>query len=133
MTLLEVAHNLIERGSVGMLVARSNLPVELSGIYQPEVVQGPPRHLFARGGTTGRVDLTRTANTVTAATRGVAAFTLLISPDQFDFSKPLKVVANGRTVFNAKVEKSLATLMKYAAVDNDRTMLFGAELHIKMD
>jgi len=118
---------------IALLVARDNLPVELSGIYQPEVVQGPPRHLFARGGTTGRVDLTRTANTVTAATRGVAAFTLLISPDQFDFSKPLKVVANGRTVFNAKVEKSLATLMKYAAVDNDRTMLFGAELHIKLD
>ena len=70
---------------------------------------------------------------VTATTRGVAAFTLLLSPDQFDFGKPVKVVANGRTVFDGKVEKNVRTLLKYAASDNDRTMLFGAELHIKLD
>ena len=80
----------------------------------------------------GRVDLTRAGNTVTAATRGVAAFTLLVSPDQFDFAKPVKVVVNGRTVFNGKVQKSLATLLKYAAADNDRTMLFGAEIHVEL-
>ena len=118
--------------TITLLVARSNLPVELRGVYQPQIVQGPPKHLFARGGTTGRVDVTRAGNTVAAATRGVAAFTLLLSPDQFDFAKPIKVVANGRTVFNAKVEESVATLMKYAAVDNDRTMLFAAELHIRL-
>jgi hypothetical protein len=118
---------------IDLLVARANLPVELSGVYQPAIVQGPPRHLFGRGGTTGRVDVTRTGNTVTATTRGVAAFTLLISPDQFDLSRPVHVTANGRTVFNGKVEKNVATLMKYAAVDNDRTMLFAAELHVKLD
>jgi len=118
--------------TITLLVARSNLPVELRGVYQPQIVEGPPKHLFARGGTTGRVDLTRAGNTVTAATRGVAAFTLLLSPDQFDFAKPIRVVANGRTVFTAKVEKSVATLMKYAAVDNDRTMLFGAEVRIDL-
>ncbi|HXI28499.1 MAG TPA: hypothetical protein VNG89_08755, partial [Vicinamibacterales bacterium] len=111
---------------------RANLPVELSGIYQPQIVQGPPKHLFARGGTSGRVDLTRAGNTVTASTRGVAAFTLLVSPDQFDVAKPIKVVANGRTVFNGKVEKKLATLLKYAAADNDRTMLFAGEIHVDL-
>jgi hypothetical protein len=70
---------------------------------------------------------------VEAVTRGVKAFTLLLSPDQFDFSKPLKVIANGRTVFEGKIEKDLKTLLKYAAADNDRTMLFGAELHITLD
>jgi hypothetical protein len=55
-----------------------------------------------------------------------------VSPDQFDFAKPVKVVANGRTVFNGKVQKTLAALLKYAAADNDRTMLFGAELHIDL-
>jgi poly(3-hydroxybutyrate) depolymerase len=118
---------------IDLVVARDNLPVELSGIYQPQIVQGPPRHLFGRGGSTGRVDLVRARNTVTATTRGVAEFTLLVSPEQFDFAKPLKVVANGRTVFDAKLEKSLVTLLKYAAVDNDRTILFGAELRIKLD
>ena len=67
----------------------------------------PPRHLFARGAQAGRVDSTRAGNTVTAATRGVAAFTLLVSPAQFDFSKPVKVVVNGRTTFDGKVEKTV--------------------------
>ena len=58
---------------------------------------------------------------------------MLLSPDQFDFSKAVKVVANGRTVFEGKVETNVRTLLKYAASDNDRTMLFAAELHIKLD
>ena len=118
---------------VTLLVVRDNLPVELEGIYQPQIVETPPRHLFARAGAAGRVDLARAGNVITAATRGVAAFTLLLSPDQFDFGKPVRVVANGRTVFDGKIEKSVRTLLKYAASDNDRTMLFGAELHIKLD
>ena len=119
--------------TIDLVVARNNLPVELSGVYQPQIVQGPPRHLFGRGGSTGRVDLVRAGNTVTAATRGVAAFTLLLSPDQFDFGNPVKVVANGRAVFDGKVEKNVRTLLKFAASDNDRTMLFGAELRLKLD
>jgi len=117
---------------IDLLVARENQPVELSGIYQPQIVPSPPRHLFARVAPSGRVDLVRAGNTVTATTRGVAAFTLLLSPDQFDFGKPVRVVANGRTVFEGKVEKSVRTLLKFAAADNDRTMLFGAELHLDL-
>jgi hypothetical protein len=118
---------------ITLMVVRDNLPVELSGVYRPQIVETPPKHLFARTGTEGRVDITQSGNVITAATRGVAAFTLLLSPDQFDFSKPVKVVANGRTVFEGKVEKNVKTLLKYAALDNDRTMLFGAELHVKVD
>jgi hypothetical protein len=118
---------------IALLVARDNAPVDLEGVYQPQIVETAPKHLFARGGASGRVDLARVGNVITAATRGVAAFTLLLSPDQFDFGKPVKVVANGKTVFDGKVEKSVRTLLKYAASDNDRTMLFGAELHIKLD
>jgi poly(3-hydroxybutyrate) depolymerase len=118
--------------TITLLVSRNNEPVELSGAYAPQVTPVPPRHLFARGAPSGRVDLTRAGNTVTAVTRGVAAFTLLLSPAQFDFAKPVKVVVNGRTGFEGKVEKSVRTLLKYAAADNDRTMLFGAELHIDL-
>ena len=116
-----------------LLVARDNAPVELTGLYQPQIVESPPKHLFARGGGSGRVDVVRAGNVVTATTRGVTAFTLLLSPDQFDFAKPVKVVANGRTVFDGKVEKNVRALLTYAASDNDRTMLFGAALHIKLD
>jgi hypothetical protein len=88
--------------------------------------------MFEHTHPSGRVDLVRTGNTVTAATRGVAEFTVLVSPDAFDLAQPLKVVANGRTVFDGRVEPSVATLLKWAARDNDRTMLFAAELHIAL-
>jgi len=91
-----------------------------------------PPSLFDKTKPSGRVDLVRTGNTVQAATSGVAAFTLLLSPEKFDFSQPVKVVANGREVFNGRVERSVQTLLKWAARDNDRTMLYGAEINIKL-
>jgi hypothetical protein len=42
------------------------------------------------------------------------------------------VVADGRTVFEGLVKKDVATLMRWAARDNDRTMLFGAELPVSV-
>ena len=117
---------------LSFLVARDNAPVEIEGAYDPQLVQMPPTQLFDRSQPSGRVDLVRSGNTVRATTRGAAAFTLLLSPDQFDFSKPVTVIANGHTVFSGRVQKDLRTLMKYAALDNDRTMLFGAELRVDL-
>jgi hypothetical protein len=34
--------------------------------------------------------------------------------------------------FEGRLEKSVATLLKWSARDNDRAMLFGAELKIKV-
>jgi poly(3-hydroxybutyrate) depolymerase len=91
-----------------------------------------PGDLFARRKAAGRVDLVRNGNTIEATTKGVSAFTLLLSPDKFDFSQPVKVVANGRAVFEGRVQRSLETLVKWAARDNDRSMLYGAELKIDL-
>ncbi len=88
--------------------------------------------IFNRAKNPGRVDLVRKGNVVEATARGVTAFTLLLSPDEFDFSKPVQVVANGREVFNGPVARDVKTLLKWAAVDNDRTMLYGAELKITL-
>ena len=88
--------------------------------------------MFEKSKTAGRVDLVRTGNTVEATTKGVTAFTLLLSPDRFDFNQPIKVTANGREVFNKRVERSVKTLLKWAERDNDRTMLYAAELNIKL-
>ncbi len=57
----------------------------------------------------------RSGNTVQASTQGVSAFTLLLSPDKFDFDQPVKVIANGREIFNARVKRSVKTLMAWAA------------------
>lgn len=106
----------------------SNLPD--ANEYGPNDFVALP--LFERHQRSGRVDLTRTGNSVEAISRGVTDFTLLISPDAFDLSKPITVTANGKTVFDAKVQSSTATLLKWAARDNDRTMLYAAEIPIKL-
>jgi poly(3-hydroxybutyrate) depolymerase len=108
-------------------------PGEATSMIDLNMMPDPdPVPLFERPKKPGRVDLVRSGNTVLATTRGVASFTLLLSPDKFDFNQPIKVVANGRTVFEGRVERNLRTLMKWAARDNDRTMLYGAELKIKL-
>ena len=78
----------------------------------------------------GRVDVTRDGNTFDAKVRDVAAFTLLLSPDAVDFSKPVTVTVNGNPAFSSTVKKDPATLLRWAARDNDRTALYGAELRI---
>jgi poly(3-hydroxybutyrate) depolymerase len=114
-----------------LVVDRGGKTIELSGRYDPSMTARVVP-LFARSGKAGRVDLVRKGNTVEATTRGVAAFTLLISPDAFDFTQPITVVADGRTVFEGRVKPDIATLLKWAARDNDRTMLFGAEVRVTL-
>jgi acetyl esterase/lipase len=98
--------------------------------FSPNELMAIP--LFERRAVSGRVDVVRTGNTVEATTRGVAAFTLLVSPDAFDLSQPIKVTSNGKVVFEGKVQPSVTTLLKWAARDNDRTMLYAAEIPIKL-
>jgi molybdopterin-dependent oxidoreductase alpha subunit len=113
-------------------------PVAGDTLMKPDLNEfsGPgPNHghdLFARALSSGRVDLTRRGNAVEMRTRGVSELTLLLSPDSFDLSQPIVVTANGRIVANQRVDRSVATLLKWAAQDNDRTMLFGAELHLTL-
>lgn len=78
----------------------------------------------------GRVDIRRSGNRFDAVVRDVRSFTLLLSPDAIDFSKDVTVTVNGRPLFNGVVKKNPATLAKWAARDNDRTVLYGAELQL---
>ncbi len=78
----------------------------------------------------GRVDVRRQGNTFDAVVRDVAAFTLLLSPDAIDFARPVVVTVNGKQVHAGIVKKDVSTLMKWAARDNDRTAIYGAELTI---
>jgi len=81
----------------------------------------------------GRVDILRRGNAFEAATHGVQGFTLLLSPDEVDFARPVTVTVNGRTAFQGRVEPSVRTLLEWAARDDDRTMLYGAALAIELD
>lgn len=88
---------------------------------------GPPR-LFPHDRPSGRMRLTRSGNRIDIESAGVERYRLLLSPDQFDFGAPVRVVENGAVRFDGRVEPSREVLLRWAAIDDDRTMLFGAEL-----
>lgn len=113
-----------------ILVRRAGEPVQLTGIPSGRSAYGDTVPLFARRRPVGRVDLMRTGNAVRATTSGVITFTVLLSPDVVDFRQPITVVVNDRVRIERVVEPSVATLLKWAAIDDDRTMLYGAELRI---
>jgi len=93
-------------------------------------IQGRRMQLFSRRRPFGRVDVTRTGNTFDAKTRGVARFTLLLSPDVVDFDQPVVVNVNGKPAFSGRVQRDIGALLRWAAHDNDRTMLYAAELKV---
>ncbi|MBK5254434.1 MAG: PDZ domain-containing protein [Vicinamibacteria bacterium] len=111
-------------------VDRKGRRLIMQGIFPP--TPKPPRReeAFKHTKPSGRVDVVRQGNTFEARTRGVTGFTLLLSPEVIDFDQQVKVVVNGRVAFEGPVERSVSTLLRYATRDNDRTMLFGAELPI---
>ncbi len=84
----------------------------------------------ASGERPARVELERHGNTVKVRTFDVRRYALLISPEDFDMARPIVVETNGRTSFRGIVSPSVATLLKWTAMDDDRTMLFAAELDI---
>jgi dienelactone hydrolase len=89
-----------------------------------------PLDLFNHRRSSGRVDIVREGNTFTARSRGTREFTILLSPDAVDFSRPVIVRVNDRTVFDGVVTRDAAVLLKWVARDDDRTRLYGAELRI---
>jgi hypothetical protein len=88
--------------------------------------------LYDRDKPSGRVDVARDGNAFDIRSSGVRELTLLLSPDVVDFAKAVVVTANGREVHRGVVTRSVATLATWAALDNDRTMLYAAELRVTM-
>jgi hypothetical protein len=93
---------------------------------------GPERQyeLFDRARPSGRVDAIRRGNTFELKTKHVRELTLLMHADEIDFDQDIEVTVNGKRAFDGKVARDVATLTKWAAKDDDRTMLYGAELKI---
>jgi len=80
----------------------------------------------------GRVVATREGNTFRLETTGVRRLRVLVSPDEIDLERPLRVEVNGRVRFDGVVTPSAEVLLRWAARDEDRTMLFAAELSIEV-
>jgi predicted esterase len=116
--------------AITFVVERGGERLTLKGTWPPLPQRGPARRLFPRRAPYGRVDVTRRGNTFEARTRGVARFTLLLSPDVVDFAAPVVVTVNGQRVQEGTVTRDVATLLTWAARDDDRTMLYGAALPV---
>lgn len=114
-----------------LTVERDGAPLQLT-LRFPATQPGGSRIAFPRRQTSGRVELRRTANTVEASTRGVRRFTLLVSADQFDLSQPIRVVVNGTEAHDAVVAPDAATLLRWATVDWDRSLLVDAEIAVEV-
>lgn len=93
--------------------------------------EGGEQRMFARVWPSGRVDAARTGNRFEVRSRGVTAFTLLLSPDAVDFSQPIVVRVNGAVAFEGVVKQDARTLLELFARDRDRTMLYTAALTVR--
>ncbi len=80
----------------------------------------------------GRVDLVREGNNIQAISDGVGSFRLLLSSEVIDFSQALTITVNNAVKFQGMLEPSLETLLSWAAKDNDRQMLYAAEILIEL-
>jgi len=78
----------------------------------------------------GFIKVKRNGNTIHVQSTNVKQFRLLISPEQFNFDKPIEVYTNGKRSFRKKLKPDAKTLLKWYWQDMDRTMLFGAEIKI---
>ena len=86
--------------------------------------------LFPRKKSFGQIEVIKTGNEIVVKTSHVKKYTLLISPEHFDLNKPVKIHTNDLLSFDGAIPKKVETLLKYNAIDNDRTMLYAAELKI---
>lgn len=80
----------------------------------------------------GFIHVTTNGNIINVTTENVEQYTLLISPEQFNFNKPITVYTNENLSFEGEIEKNIHTLLKWVSRDLDRTMLFGYELKIRL-
>lgn len=107
-------------------------PTDDSGLDDVNRFGGGGERMYARNWPSGRADAHRTGNSFDVRTRGITAFTLLLSPDVVDFTAPVVVRVNGQVVFTGPVSEDVRTLFEWHARDNDRTMLYTAALAVRV-
>jgi len=79
------------------------------------------------------VKLKTTENIIELTTKSVTKLTLLISPQKFNLELPVKIILNGKTVFEQLVKPRLNVLLKWAAKDIDTHRLYVEEIAINLE
>ena len=113
-----------------MLVHRGGSQLPLTFRLPAEPPANQVTLAFHHRANSGRIELERRGNVIDVRTQGVRRYKLLLSPQELDFELPITVLTNGRTSFEGRIELDAGTLLRWAATDQDRSMLFAAELEI---
>ena len=81
--------------------------------------------------TPGLLEVNRNGNEFRVLARGVSEFTLLLNPEEVNFSQAIQVYVNSENIFDEIVAQDKQTLLHWASKDLDRSMLFTAELKLR--
>jgi predicted esterase len=132
--LLDASQGLGWGDSMAVTFERDNIVRRIMVVLGPRPAANAthPVLAFPRPLPTGRVEVERRGNQIEVHTNGVTHYTLLLSPHQFHLDQPIRVVTNGKLSFEGVVPKSIETLVRWAARDRDRVMLYLAELKIDL-
>ena len=117
---------------IPVIVERKGNRLEKTLRFPPPPPPAKPIQAFPRSRPSGRVVAERHGNDFVVQTRGVRRFSLLLSPDEIDFDRPVSVTADGVEVFRGEVRQDTSTLLEWAVRDQDRTQLYGARLVIDL-
>ena len=87
---------------------------------------------FKRFKNFAQIYVRRSGNRVDVEECGIKKFTLLLSPLEFDFDKPVDVYIAGHLVYSKMVQKDIRALLHYNQLDDDPELLVGASISIKV-
>ncbi len=79
----------------------------------------------------GMIELLKTGNSIVIQNHGVKSYSLLLSPDHFDFKQPITLIENNKVLHKALVKPNKKILLDYAVKDFDPARLYAVELFIE--
>ena len=79
----------------------------------------------------GVIEISINNNTISVSCKNIKEYILLISPEQFSFSKEVIVYTNNSISYKGVVTENPEILLKWFYKDLDRTMIFGSEITVE--
>jgi len=86
--------------------------------------------MYSRDRTTGSIEVVADGNRIDVTVRNVARYTLLISGERFDMSRPIVVITNGAETFSGMVEPDVRFMLEQAVKDEDRRAVYESRIEV---
>jgi len=110
-------------------------PVEIEVVRDGEtlLLHGeitPIEPIYPRTEPTGSIEAVAEGNRIDVTVRSIVRYTLFISSDRFDLSRPITVRTNGTETFSGVVVPDARFMLRQAAADVDRSAVYEARIEI---